>query len=64
MWICNLAKTNSLYLFFSGLKQRFGTDYTVAPASGVSRVTFAGDLATGGNSALVSGDVIEYSYEY
>lgn len=60
----NLARTNSVMIFFNGVKQRFGTDYTVAPSSGISRVTFAGDLATGGASALIATDVIEYAYAY
>jgi hypothetical protein len=50
-----------------GPKQIRGTDYTVSltgGAGGVTRITFAGDLATGGAAELVSGDVIIISYMY
>jgi len=42
-------------------------DYTVSltgGAGGVTRITFAGDLATGGNAALVSGDILMIKYAY
>lgn len=38
--------------------QRRGTDYTLSVEGGVTRITFAGDLATGGNAALISGDIL------
>lgn len=40
-------------------------DYTVSYTGGVgsvTRITFANDLATGGNAALVSGDVLQIQY--
>lgn len=49
---------NSMMVMISGLVQRFGVDYTVSTSGGVSRITFAGDLGTGGNAALVSGDIL------
>lgn len=48
-----------------GIMQRVTTDFTVSltgGAGGVTRITFAGDLATGGNSALISGDVLMIYY--
>lgn len=42
-----------------GIEQQQGVDYTVSLAggvAGVTRLTFAGDLATGGDAALVNGD--------
>lgn len=45
--------------------QSLTTDYTVSltgGVAGVGRVTFAGDLATGGASALVAGDVFVVHY--
>jgi hypothetical protein len=50
-----------------GPEQLKGTDYTVSltgGAGGVTRITFAGDLATSGNAALVSGDILMISYSY
>ena len=66
----DLAQTilaNSLDFMCSGLIFNEGVDYTVnltGGSGGVTRVTFAGDLATGGNSALVAGDVVYFKYEY
>lgn len=57
----HLAEAKSIKLFpLGGPKQEYLVDYTVAPASGVSRVTFAGDLA----ARVAAGDVllVEYSY--
>jgi hypothetical protein len=55
---------NSLDIVVSGLVQTEGTDYTLSSVGGVTRVTFAGDLATGGAAALVSGDIINAKYAY
>jgi hypothetical protein len=33
-------------------------------SGGVTRITFAGDLATGGNAALVAGDILQIKYAY
>lgn len=48
-----------------GIKQENGIDFTVSVAggvAGVTRVTFDGDLATGGAAELISGDklIVEY----
>jgi hypothetical protein len=61
------ATNNSVHLgVYGGPQQLMGVDFTVAltgGAGGVTRITFAGDLATAGNAALVAGDIlmIEYS---
>jgi hypothetical protein len=62
------ASVNSLSFFvIGGSIQNKTVDYTVSltgGAGGVTRVTFSGDLATGGNAALVSGDIIVADYAY
>lgn len=58
---------SSLDFMVSGLIFNEGVDYTVSltgGAGGVTRVTFAGDLATAGNAALVATDVVYVKYEY
>jgi hypothetical protein len=50
-----------------GIQQERGVDYTVSVAGGaggVTRITFDGDLETGGDAALISGDKVFISYEY
>jgi hypothetical protein len=62
-----VAAMLSVTLVVSGVTQTYGVDYTVSPTGGVggnTRITFAGDLATGGNAALVSGDIININFEY
>ena len=56
------AKADSLLLVVSGVTQAEGADYTLSIVSGVTRVTFAGDLATGGAAALISGDILRVQY--
>lgn len=55
---------NSLMLFVSGIKQEITDSYTLSTVSGVTRITFAGDLATGGAAELVSGDKLRCHYRY
>lgn len=58
---------SSLDFCVSGLVFNETVDYTVSltgGAGGVTRVTFAGDLATAGAAALVAGDVVYVKYEY
>jgi len=58
---------SSLDLVVSGLVQTEGTDYTVSltgGAGGKTRITFAGDLATAGAAALISGDILNFKYVY
>jgi hypothetical protein len=50
-----------------GPEQQIGVDFTVSltgGSGGSTRVTFAGNLATGGNSALASGDILIMAYSY
>lgn len=62
--LAQLVIVGSVDFYFNGLWQRPTTDYTLSTVGGVTRVTFAGDLATGGNSALISTDVIHIKYQY
>ena len=56
--LSRLAVADSIDVVIVGLVQQEGVDYTVSAVGGVTRITFANDLATGGNSALVAGDVV------
>jgi len=56
------AILTSIQVSVSGVAQTSGVDFTVTDEGANSRITFAGDLATGGNAALVSGDVLNVSY--
>jgi len=58
------AVANSLQLFVSGAHMIEGTDYSLSVVSLVTRITFLGDLATAGASALVATDVLNVSYSY
>jgi hypothetical protein len=64
----DLAKTieaGSLILKIAGLPNPiFGVDYTLSTESGKTRITFAGDLATGGACALIATDVIQANYSW
>lgn len=65
--LAQVAVTSSIMFFFNGLWQRPTTDYTInytGGTGGKTRLTFAGDLATGGASELVSSDVIYIQYQY
>ena len=62
--LANIAIAQSVQLFYSGVLQEQGTDYTLSTVSNVTRITFAGDLATGGAIALVAGDKITVRYEH
>jgi hypothetical protein len=58
---------NSLDFMLNGLIYREGADYSVSLTGGVAgktRVTFLGDLASGGSSALASGDIVYVKYNY
>lgn len=62
--LAELTLAFSVLLSVDGVVQVEGSDYTLSPVGGVTRVTFAGDLATGGNAALTSGDVLNFQYQY
>lgn len=62
-----VARTDSINMSISGIMQVQGSDYTVnytGGAGGVTRITFAGDLATGGASELVATDILNFQYEH
>lgn len=61
--LANEALAPSVKVYFSGILQRKGVDYTLSVVSNVTRITFAGDLATGGNIELINGDLLLVSYE-
>lgn len=61
------STTASVILVAGGITQTPTTDYTISltgGAGGKTRISFAGDLATGGAAALASGDVIIVRYDY
>lgn len=62
------ASANSVELaVIGGPVQQKTVDYTVSltgGAGGVTRITFAGGLATAGASALVSGDILVIDYDW
>lgn len=65
--LAQVAIANSIFFHVNGVWQRPTTDYTVSLTGGVggkTRLTFAGDLATGGAAALVSTDVIYIQYQF
>lgn len=62
------ASVNSAGVYVvGGPEQQKTVDYTVSltgGSGGVTRISFAGDLATGGNAALIAGDVLVVDYSY
>lgn len=62
--LAQLVRAGSLNLSFGGVIQREGVDYTLSEVSSVTRITFAGDLATGGASELVDTDELDAQYAY
>ena len=62
------ASVNSVSVdVVGGPEQQKTVDYTVSltgGAGGVTRITFAGDLASGGNAALVAGDILQIKYAF
>lgn len=47
-----------------GPAQVEGVDFTLSDGGGFTRITFAGDLASGGDAALVNGDTLYIKYAY
>jgi len=57
----HLAEAKSVSInVLGGIEQQYGADFTVAPNGSVSRITFAGDLA----SFIGIGDVLLIKYSY
>lgn len=62
----HVAVTDSVDLIISGVVQIEGVDYTLdytGGSGGNTRLTFAGDLATGGAAELISGDILRVKYQ-
>lgn len=68
--LVNVAKIDSIdFLIRSGGTQMEGSsyEYSISYTGGVSgktRITFLNDIATGGPSALIAGDIIVLKYQY
>lgn len=65
--LAQVIKASSLDLAFNGLLQSETSDYTVSlvgGTGGVTRISFTGDIGTGGASALLAGDIINFKYQY
>ncbi len=68
--LAHVAKTNSINMQVKGgaaIIEGASYDYSVSytgGAGGNTRVTFLNDLATGGASALIAADVLQFQYEY
>lgn len=61
------AKPYSTMVFVQGAAGGYmheGDDYTVSTVGGVTRITFAGDFATGGATALDDSDVLYVQFQY
>lgn len=62
------ASVNSANLFVAGGPMQVkGTDYTVSltgGVAGVTRISFAGDLATAGAAELIAGDILVIGYSF
>lgn len=59
--IPHLAESKSIIVTpIGGPQQENGIDFTVSPVGGVSRITFAGDLAT----RVAAGDKLQIKYSY
>lgn len=68
--LAHVARTNSVIFLIQGLQNAIeGTsyDYSVNYTGGAgsnTRVTFLNGLATGGQSALIAGDIVQINYAY
>lgn len=62
--LAHLTIANSLTLAVTKTYQVEGSDYTLSTIGGVTRLSFAGDLATGGVSALVAGNILNIQYTF
>lgn len=58
----NEALASSVMASLDGVLGYEGSDYTLSTVAGVTRLTFAGDWATGGLAALVAGDILHVQY--
>jgi hypothetical protein len=60
--LSHVAKPGSIALRAFGIEHAEGVDYTLSQPASVTRITFAGDLATGGAAALIATDTVRVSY--
>jgi hypothetical protein len=56
------VRPNSLDFIIGGVTQNEGEDYTLSTVGLITRVTFTGELATGGASAIINGDKGYFKY--
>ena len=62
--LSHVAKPDSTFMFYGPLYLHEGDDYTVSTVGGVSRLSFAGRIASGQPSQPIVGDVIYVRYKY
>lgn len=68
--LANVARNDSIHFMVKGsgsLLEGASHDYSVSytgGAGGNTRITFLNDLATGGNAALIAGDIVQVQYEF
>jgi hypothetical protein len=60
----HLALSNSIDAKMNRLCIHQNQDYTVSVEAGVTRITFANDIATGGEEAAIAGDILRFKYQY
>lgn len=60
--LANEVLASSVNLSVGGVVQYEGFDYTLSLVGSVTRVTFIGDLATGGAAQLLAGDILRVQY--
>lgn len=61
------AKEKSTLVFCNGMAGGYlheGDDYTVSVVGGVTRITFSGDFAANGTTALEANDVLFFQFQY
>lgn len=58
------AANFSTILVVDGVTQSRQSDYSISIVGGKTRISFLGDIATGGDAALVAGDIVEVYYRY
>lgn len=60
--LAHQAETDSVLVWIDGVMQDEGADFTLSVVSSKTRITFAGDLASGGAAAVAAGDKIRVQY--
>jgi hypothetical protein len=62
--LSHLAANGTVNLAVSGVVQTPAVDFSTSVSGSVTQVNLLGDLATGGNAALISGDKVLARYDY